>query len=116
MTCHNQSFACQGSSQSSDRKDVLRGTHSGTRTATQVESLTEQFKLGIHRLSPDRRSPQKHPGAHSKGSAGSVTIKNGVICAHIINTFRRALCGLKIIHSRVRILGDRELIFGDVIA
>jgi acetate kinase len=91
-----------------------------TRKETQVEiSMTEQFKLGIH--PPIRESGDLHgtPGCKLEGPAGSVIIEQGVICAlrHIHMTPEDALrYGLKdksIV--RVRVLGDRELTFGDVL-
>jgi acetate kinase len=90
------------------------------RKATQIEiSMTEQFKLGIH--PPIRESGDLNgtPGCTLEGPAGSVAIENGVICAlrHIHMTPTDALrYGLKdksIV--RVRVPGDRELVFGDVL-
>jgi propanediol utilization protein len=81
--------------------------------------MTEQFKLGIHppiRESGDLRGT---PGCTLEGPAGSVNIEHGVICAlrHIHMTPSDALrYGLKDKSTvRVRVLGDRELIFGDVL-
>lgn len=90
------------------------------RKATQVEiSMTEQFKLGIHPPIRESGDLLETPGCTLEGSAGSVTIENGVICAlrHIHMTPSDALrYGLKDKSTvRVRILGDRELIFGDVL-
>jgi acetate kinase len=91
-----------------------------TRKETQLEiSLTEQFKLGIH--PPIRESGDLHgtPGCTLEGPAGSVNIEQGVICAlrHIHMTPADALrYGLKDKSTvRVRVSGDRELIFGDVL-
>ena len=87
---------------------------------TQIEiAMTEQYKLGIEppiRASGDLANT---PGVTLEGSAGSVTLDQGVICAmrHIHMTPQDALqLGL---HDkdwvRVCIEGDRELIFGDVL-
>ena len=91
-----------------------------TRVCTQIEiAMTEQYKLGIEppiRASGDLAGT---PGVTLEGPAGSVTLDQGVICAmrHIHMTPQDALSlGL---HDRdwvrVRIEGDRELIFGDVL-
>ena len=91
-----------------------------TRKATQIEiAMTEQFKLGIH--PPIRESGDLHdtPGCMLEGPNGKVNIENGVICAlrHIHMTPADALrYGLKEKSTvRVRVAGDRELIFGDVL-
>jgi acetate kinase len=89
------------------------------RTRTQVEiSRTEGYRLGIHapiRMSGDLDGA---PGLTLEGPAGQVELKNGVIHAqrhmHMTPTDARRL-GLEdgdIV--RVRVEGDRELIFGDV--
>ena len=90
------------------------------RKATQIEiAMTEQFKLGIH--PPIRESGDLNgtPGCTLEGPNGVVDIKNGVICAlrHIHMTPEDALrYGLKERSTvRVRVAGDRELIFGDVL-
>ncbi len=81
--------------------------------------MTEQFKLGIH--PPIRESGDLHgtPGCTLEGPTGNVNIENGVICAlrHIHMTPADALrYGLKEKSTvRVRVAGDRELIFGDVL-
>jgi acetate kinase len=89
------------------------------RKATQVEiAMTEQYKLGI--LPPIRESGDitGTPGCVLEGPAGSVTIDKGVICAlrHIHMTPADALrYGVKDKCTvRVRVPGDRELLFGDV--
>lgn len=90
------------------------------RDETQIEiAKTEQFKLGIQ--PPIRQSGDLDgtPGVTIIGPAGSVTVNKGVICAmrHIHMTPEDALrFGLKdkdIV--RIKVGGDRELIFGDVI-
>ena len=91
-----------------------------TRKATQVEiSMTEQFKLGIHPPIRESGDLLGTPGCTLEGAAGSVTIEHGVICAlrHIHMKPADALrYGLKDKSTvRVRVIGDRELIFGDVL-
>ncbi|MBN2506862.1 MAG: acetate/propionate family kinase [Verrucomicrobia bacterium] len=89
------------------------------RQATQVEiSMTEQFKLGIH--PPIRESGDLHgtPGCVLEGPAGRITLGQGVICAlrHIHMAPADALhYGVKDKATvRVRVPGERELVFGDV--
>ena len=89
------------------------------RKATQVEiSMTEQFKLGIHPPIRESGDIQGTPGCTLEGPAGSVTLERGVICAlrHIHMTPADALrYGVRDKSTvRVRVPGDRELIFGDV--
>ena len=90
------------------------------RNYTQVEiALTEQFKLGVHPPIRESGDIADTPGCSLEGPAGSVTLDRGVICAfrHIHMTPEDALrYGVRdksIV--RVRIAGDRELIFGDVL-
>jgi acetate kinase len=90
-----------------------------TRKATQVEiAMTEQFKLGIHPPIRESGDVQGTPGCTLEGPAGRVTLEQGVICAlrHIHMTPADALrYGVKDKATvRVRVPGDRELIFGDV--
>jgi acetate kinase len=90
-----------------------------TRKATQVEiSMTEQFKLGIHPPIRESGDILGTPGCTLEGPAGRVTLDRGVICAlrHIHMTPADALrYGVKDKSTvRVRVPGDRELIFGDV--
>jgi acetate kinase len=90
-----------------------------TRKITQVEiAMTEQFKLGIHPPIRESGDIEGSPGCTLEGSAGSITIDKGVICAlrHIHMTPADALrYGLKDKCTvRVRVPGDRELLFGDV--
>ncbi len=89
------------------------------RKQTQVEiAMTEQFKLGI--LPPIRESGdvEQSPGLTLEGPVGTVVLDKGVICAlrHIHMSPEDALqFGLRDRHRvRVRVEGDRELIFGDV--
>ncbi|TMI64660.1 MAG: acetate/propionate family kinase [Bacteroidetes bacterium] len=91
-----------------------------TRKETQVEiSMTEQFKLGIHPPIRESGDLQDTPGCILEGTVGKVELKRGVICAlrHIHMTPADALrYGLKdksTVHVRVQ--GDRELVFGDVL-
>lgn len=90
-----------------------------TRKATQVEiAMTEQFKLGIKPPIRESGDIEGSPGCILEGPYGSVTLDKGVICAlrHIHMTPADALrYGLKDKCTvRVRVPGDRELIFGDV--
>lgn len=89
------------------------------RKATQVEiAMTEQFKLGIHPPIRESGDIAGSPGCTLEGTAGSVQIEQGVICAlrHIHMTPADALrYGLRDKCTvRVRVPGDRELLFGDV--
>lgn len=91
-----------------------------TRKYTQIEiSMTEQFKLGVH--PPIRQSGDiaGSPGCTLEGPAGSVKVDAGVICAlrHIHMTPQDALqYGVRDKSVvRVRMTGDRELVFGDVL-
>ncbi len=90
------------------------------RKETQLEiSMTEQFKLGIH--PPIRESGDLNgtPGCTLEGSVGNVTIDKGVICAlrHIHMAPEDALrYGVRDKSTvRVRVKGNRELVFGDVL-
>ena len=90
-----------------------------TRKATQVEiAMTEQFKLGIHPPIRESGDIAGSPGCTLEGPAGSVAIERGVICAlrHVHMTPADALrYGLKDKCTvRVRVPGDREMVFGDV--
>ncbi|HQH26053.1 MAG TPA: acetate/propionate family kinase [Oligoflexia bacterium] len=90
------------------------------RRETQVEiSMTEQFKLGINAPIRESGDLENTPGITLEGPAGSADIPRGVICAlrHIHMTPDDALkFGLRDkFKVRVRIEGDRELVFGDVL-
>ncbi len=90
------------------------------RKQTQVEiAMTEQFKLGIHPPVRESGDLANTPGLKLEGTAGSVQIDEGVICAmrHIHMSPEDALSfGLRDRNVvRVRIEGDRELVFGDVL-
>jgi len=89
------------------------------RKATQVEiAMTEQFKLGIQPPIRESGDIEGSPGCTLEGPAGQVEIGKGVICAlrHVHMTPADALrYGLKDKSTvRVRVPGDRELLFGDV--
>ena len=90
------------------------------RKYSQVEiAMTEQFKLGVHPPIRESGDIADTPGCTLEGTAGSVKVDRGVICAfrHIHMTPEDALrYGVRdksIV--RVRITGDRELVFGDVL-
>lgn len=90
------------------------------RNQTQVEiARTEEFKLGIDAPIRESGDLKGSPGITIEGPAGRITIPEGVICAmrHIHMSPEDALLyGVK---DRdivmVKIKGDRELIFGDVL-
>jgi acetate kinase len=91
-----------------------------TRKETQVEiAMTEQFKLGVQ--PPIRQSGDLAgtPGITLEGPYGSSTIERGVICAqrHIHMSPEDAM-RFRVRDNyvvRVRVEGERELIFGDVV-
>ncbi len=90
------------------------------RKYSQVEiAMTEQFKLGVHPPIRESGDIADTPGCTLEGTAGSVKMERGVICAfrHIHMTPEDALrYGVRdksIV--RVRVAGDRELVFGDVL-
>jgi acetate kinase len=90
------------------------------RKYTQIEiAMTEQFKLGIHPPVRESGDIKDTPGCMIEGRAGSVNIDRGVICAlrHIHMTPADALrYGVRDKSLvRVRVEGDRELVFGDVL-
>ena len=90
------------------------------RKVTQVEiAMTEQFKLGIHPPIRESGDLDNTPGIIIEGTAGTVTIPKGVICAlrHIHMSTENALqFGLRDKwRVRVRVEGARELTFGDVL-
>jgi acetate kinase len=91
-----------------------------TRKYTQIEiAMTEQFKLGINPPIRESGDIADTPGCILESPTGSVKVDRGVICAlrHIHMTPEDALrYGVRdksIV--RVRIAGDRELVFGDVL-
>jgi acetate kinase len=90
------------------------------RKYTQVEiAMTEQFKLGIHPPIRESGDIADTPGCILESSNGSLQIDHGVICAlrHIHMSPEDALrYGVRDkSFVRVRITGNRELIFGDVL-
>ena len=90
------------------------------RKYTQVEiAMTEQFKLGIHPPIRESGDIADTPGCMLESATGSVQIDRGVICAlrHVHMSPEDALrYGVRDkSFVRVRIAGDRELIFGDVL-
>jgi acetate kinase len=90
------------------------------RKYTQVEiAMTEQFKLGIHPPIRESGDIADTPGCILESPTGSVQINRGVICAlrHVHMSPEDALrYGVRDkSFVRVRIAGDRELIFGDVL-
>ena len=91
-----------------------------SRADTQVEiAMTEQFKLGIHPPIRESGDIEGTPGCTLESPSGKVEIKEGVICAlrHIHMTPADALrFGVKDrTVVKVRVSGDRELVFGDVL-
>jgi acetate kinase len=90
------------------------------RKYTQVEiAMTEQFRLGVHPPIRESGDIKDTPGCILEGSGGQVKLDKGVICAlrHVHMTPEDALrYGVRDKSVvRVRITGDRELIFGDVL-
>lgn len=90
------------------------------RKYTQVEiAMTEQFKLGVQPPIRESGDIADTPGCTLEGPAGSVKLERGVICAlrHVHMTPGDALrYGVRDkSFVRVRITGDRELVFGDVL-
>jgi acetate kinase len=90
------------------------------RKYSQVEiAMTEQFKLGVHPPIRESGDIADTPGCTLEGTAGTVKMDRGVICAfrHIHMTpadaLRYGVRDKSIV--RVRVAGDRELIFGDVL-
>jgi acetate kinase len=91
-----------------------------TRKYTQVEiAMTEQFKLGVHPPIRESGDLKDTPGCTLEGPAGNVKLDRGVICAlrHVHMTpadaLRYGVRDKSVV--RVRIAGDRELVFGDVL-
>ena len=90
------------------------------RKYTQVEiAMTEQFKLGIHPPIRESGDIADTPGCMLESANGSIQIDRGVICAlrHVHMSPEDALrYGVRDkSFVRVRIAGNRELIFGDVL-
>jgi acetate kinase len=90
------------------------------RKYSQVEiAMTEQFKLGIHPPIRESGDIADTPGCILESPNGSVQIDRGVICAlrHVHMSPEDALrYGVRDkSFVRVKIAGDRELVFGDVL-
>lgn len=90
------------------------------RKYTQVEvAMTEQFKLGVQPPIRESGDLADSPGCTLEGPSGSVNIDRGVICAlrHVHMTSADALrYGVRDKSVvRVRMAGDRELVFGGVL-
>ncbi len=90
------------------------------RKYTQVEiAMTEQFKLGIHPPIRESGDIADTPGCTLESPTGNVQIEKGVICAlrHVHMSPEDALhYGVRDkSFVRVRVTGDRELVFGDVL-
>jgi acetate kinase len=90
------------------------------RKATQVEiAMTEQFKLGVHPPVRESGDIADTPGCILEGPEGSVKLERGVICArrHIhmapADALRYGVRDKSVV--RVRVSGERDLIFGDVL-
>jgi acetate kinase len=91
-----------------------------TRKYTQIEiAMTEQFKLGVHPPIRESGDLAGSPGCTLEGPTGSLQVDRGVICAlrHVHMTpddaLRYGVRDKSVV--RVRIEGDRELVFGDVL-
>jgi acetate kinase len=87
---------------------------------TQIEiAMTEQFKLGVHPPIRESGDIADTPGCTLESPTASVKVDRGVICAlrHVHMTPEDALrYGVRDKSAvRVRIPGDRELVFGDVL-
>jgi acetate kinase len=90
------------------------------RKYTQVEiAMTEQFKLGIHPPIRESGDIADTPGCTLESANGRVQIDKGTICAlrHVHMSPEDALrYGVRDkSFVRVRVTGDRELVFGDVL-
>jgi len=90
------------------------------RKYTQIEiAMTEQFKVGVHPPIRESGDIAGSPGCTLEGTAGSVNLDRGVICAlrHVHMAPEDALrYGVRDkSYVRVRVTGDRELVFGDVL-
>ena len=91
-----------------------------TRKETQVEiAMTEQFKVGIQPPIRESGDLANTPGVVLEGPYGTATLERGVICAqrHIHmspdDAMRFRLRDKYVV--RVRVEGERELIYGDVV-
>jgi acetate kinase len=79
----------------------------------------EQFKLGVHPPVRESGDIADTPGCTLEGPEGSVKLERGVICArrHIhmapADALRYGVRDKSVV--RVRVSGERELVFGDVL-
>ena len=90
------------------------------RKYTQIEiAMTEQFKVGVQPPIRESGDIKDSPGCTLESESGSLKMDRGVICAlrHVHMTPEDALkYGVRDKSVvRVRIEGDRELVFGDVL-
>ncbi len=80
--------------------------------------MTEQYKLGVQPPVRESGDIEGTPGCTLESASGKVTVDRGVICAlrHIHMTPQDALrYGVRDRSTvRVRIAGNRKLVFGDV--
>jgi acetate kinase len=90
------------------------------RKYTQIEiAMTEQFKIGVHPPIRESGDIADSPGCTLESPTGSVKVDRGVICAlrHVHMTpadaLRYGVRDKSVV--RVRIAGERELVFGDVL-
>jgi acetate kinase len=91
-----------------------------TRKYTQIEiAMTEQYRLGVDPPIRESGDIADTPGCTLESPAGSVKVDRGVICAmrHIHMTpddaLRYGVRDKSVV--RVRIAGERKLVFGDVL-
>jgi acetate kinase len=91
-----------------------------TRPATQVEiAMTDQYRLGIDAPIRESGDLDGTPGLTLEGPAGTVGLEQGVICAqrHLhmppADALRYGVRDRSVV--RVKVVGDRELVFGDVL-
>ncbi|HTQ51212.1 MAG TPA: acetate/propionate family kinase [Candidatus Acidoferrales bacterium] len=90
------------------------------RRYTQVEiAMTEQFQLGLHPPIRESGDIADTPGCTLEGPAGKVKLERGVICAlrhcHMTPTDALRYGVRDKSFVRVRVEGDRELVFSDVL-
>jgi acetate kinase len=90
------------------------------RKYTQIEiAMTEQFKLGVNPPIRESGDIEGTPGCTLESPTASIAVDRGVICAlrHVHMTPEDALrYGVRDKSTvRVRIAGDRQLVFGDVL-
>jgi len=91
-----------------------------TRSRTQVEiSRTEEFELGIDAPIRDSGDLAGSPGLTLEGPAGTVALREGVICAHRHVHMGPADAAAFGVQDRdvvqIEVQGERPLVFGDVL-